>query len=121
MDELIIKIEDEQTAFVPGQTVRGQVRWSRPVPPKKARLVLFWYTEGKGDEDNGLVERIPFETPQALDKRTFAFQLPVGPYSFSGRLISLMWALELHIDKEFIRKEITVSPDGHEILLGEVR
>ncbi|NLW84635.1 MAG: hypothetical protein GXY41_09590 [Phycisphaerae bacterium] len=121
MEELTIQLDDGQTAFIPGQTIRGQVRWSRLAPPKKARLSLFWYTQGKGDEDKGLVERIQFETPQAIDKRTFEFRLPVGPYSFSGRLISLTWALEVHLDKEFIRNEITVSPSGHEILLGEVR
>jgi len=117
MDELIIQIEDEQTAFLPEQTVRGQVRWSRPVPPKKASLQLFWYTQGKGDEDTGLVEKIRFEAPQAIDKQRFEFQLPVGPYSFSGRLISLTWALELHVDKEFLRRELVVSPHGSEILL----
>jgi hypothetical protein len=47
--------------------------------------------------------------------------LPEGPYSFSGKLISLIWALELACSpgSETVRREITVSPTGHEIVLGE--
>ena len=112
-----IEIEDNQTSFLPGQIVSGIVRWLCLEPPKKVRLELFWYTEGKGDEDVGLVEKIKFESPQASDNRRFEFQLPVGPYSFSGRLISLMWTLELQVDKDCTRKELVVSPVGNEILL----
>lgn len=112
-----IEIEDNQTSFSPGQTVSGTVCWLCLEPPKKASLVLFWYTEGKGDEDLGIVEKVKFDSPQASDNRRFEFQLPVGPYSFSGRLISLTWALELEVDKECTRKDLVVSPGKTEILL----
>ena len=117
LSTISIEIEGSQTVFSPGQTVRGTVRWLCLEPPKKAGLQLLWYTEGKGDEDVGLVKKIKFDGPQASGNHRFEFQLPVGPYSFSGRLISLTWALELQVDKECARKELVVSPDGSEIQL----
>ncbi len=112
-----IEITDKQTSFLPGQTISGNVRWLCSDPPKKASLQLIWYTEGKGDEDVGLADKIKFENLYASDEKPFEFQLPIGPYSFSGRLISLTWALELQVDKEVIRKEIVLSPNGNEIML----
>ena len=112
-----IEITDNQTLFLPGQILSGNLRWLCSEPPKKASLQLIWFTEGKGDEDVGLAEEMKFENPYASDERPFEFQLPVGPYSFSGRLISLTWALELQVDEEVIRKEIILSPSGNEIML----
>ena len=118
MDELVIEIENNQTSFSPGQIISGTVRWRYLEPPQKVNLRLFWYTEGKGDEDVSLVEKIEFDGPQISDNRRFEFQLPIGPYSFSGKLISLLWGLELYVDKEFTRKEFVFSPTGSEILLS---
>lgn len=112
-----IEIEENQTSFLPEQSVRGNVCWLCSELPQKACLQLLWYTQGKGDEDVGLVEKLKFERPCASDNRPFEFQLPTGPYSFSGRLISLIWALELQVDKELTRTEIVLSPSGKEILL----
>ena len=112
-----IEIKDGQTSILPGQTLSGNARWLCLESPKKVSLQLIWFTEGKGDEDVGLAEEMKFENPYASDERPFEFQLPVGPYSFSGRLISLTWALELQVDEEVIRKEIILSPSGNEIML----
>ncbi len=112
-----IEIRENQTSFLPGQTLAGTVRWMCSEAPKKASLQLIWFTEGKGDEDVGLAEAVKFENPYASGERPFEFQLPTGPYSFSGRLISLTWALELQVDKEVARKEIILSPSGSEIML----
>ena len=117
MDQLTIEIEADQTSFAPGRTISGHARWLFAEPPDKADLQLLWYTEGKGDDDVGLAEKIVFDSPQMSDLRRFEIQLPIGPYSFSGKLISLTWALELQIDKECMRKEIVLSPTGSEIML----
>jgi hypothetical protein len=121
MNELTFDIELDRTSFAPGETVIGTVRWRCVEHPDNADLQLLWYTEGKGNEDVGLVEETHFDMPQSAESRPFEFALPDGPYSFSGKLISLTWALELHVDKEFIRKEIVVSPTGEEISLHETR
>jgi hypothetical protein len=63
------------------------------------------------------------DNPNAVGWKDFSFTLPEGPYSFSGQLISLVWALELTCSpgSETFRQEITVSPTGREITLGPAR
>jgi hypothetical protein len=69
-----------------------------------------------------VVQTKRIDNPGALGSDPFSFTLPPGPYSFSGRLISLIWALELTCtpSHETVRKEIVVSPTGREILLTSV-
>lgn len=117
MSPLTIDIDDMNTSFQPGQTVRGQAAWRLSKEPKKAVLRLLWYTAGKGTEDVGVVQAIEFDNPAMTDSRRYEFKLPEGPYSFSGQLISLIWSLELHIGNQFVRQDITVSPGGREIKL----
>lgn len=110
-----IRIPEGQTSFRPGQIIRGSLSWLCEKPPKKAQLSLLWYTEGKGTEDVGVVDMMDIENPLASENRSFEFRLPVGPYSFSGRLISLIWALELQVDKDVRRSEFVLSPSGNEV------
>ena len=67
--------------------------------------------------DNYTRFRREFDEPYASDSRNFEFKIPAGPYSFSGLLISLAWALELELDKECLQYDIVVSPTGKEISL----
>ena len=119
MQTLTIRLEHNQTAFRPGDVVAGTARWQLENQEKQIDLRLLWYTQGKGDEDAGLVDSVTFEHPGLADQRSFRFTLPNGPYCFSGSLISLRWALELSTRSGDAceRKEITVTPTGREILL----
>jgi hypothetical protein len=65
------------------------------------------------------VETLSFANPAAEDRRSFQIRAPKGPYSFSGKLISLIWALEIVVQpsEESGRTLITISPTGEEILL----
>ena len=120
MSELTLQLEQEQRVFSPGQTFGGDAHWICQEPPKKAVVRLIWYTEGKGTEDVGVVEERVFDNPQMSDQRKFSFTLPIGPYCFSGIMISLIWAVELQVDKNCTREVITVSPSGEEIRLHRV-
>ncbi len=122
MDTLNIALHDDKTAFAPGQTVEGTIRWSLQTNPEHLEFSLFWYTAGKGTRDVGVVETARFDNPGACGSKEFAFPLPDGPYSFSGKLISLIWAVELTCrpGSETARREITLSPTGREIILSEV-
>jgi hypothetical protein len=122
MNTLNIQFEQNKTSFRPGDVVAGTAGWQLEDQPRKVELCLLWYTQGKGDEDAGLVETMTFPQPGLSDQRSFRFNLPNGPYSFSGSLISLTWALELSVQpsNSCERKEITVSPTGNEILLEAV-
>lgn len=120
MEEFIVVETDHgTTAFRPGDLVEGTVRWQLSEPPEGIELRLFWSTEGRGTQDLEVVETIPFENPGALDRRTFRVRLPEGPYSFSGRLITLSWGLEA-LAQPGDRAgglQITLSPTGEEIRL----
>ena len=116
-----IKIETaENRTFLPGERVPGTVSWELAEDPASVELRLFWYTAGKGDQDIGVVETVPFDGPGARDRRTFEVRLPWEPYSFSGTLISLIWALEAVVEPgaRAERLLLIVSPSGSEILLS---
>ena len=119
MEQLAIEIQNGANAFLPGETVEGTVFWQLDQPAQTVELRLFWYTQGKGDQDVGVVSTMPFGNPGLQDRRVFRVSLPEGPFSFSGKLISLAWALELVVEpgSRASRTEITVSPTRMEILL----
>jgi hypothetical protein len=118
----VIQIRDNKTAFTPGERITGEASWELGSAPKTAELRLVWSTAGRGIQDISIVETIPFPNPQATETRLFAFTLPDGPYSFSGKLIALTWALELTIEPgdQFAQLEIVIAPGGHEISLPRV-
>jgi hypothetical protein len=99
--------------------VEGTAKWLLSEAPQTVELRLFWYTKGKGTQDIEIVESVPFEHPQLEDARPFRVTLPASPYSFSGKLISLLWALELVAKpgEQSVRVEITMSPTGEEVVL----
>jgi hypothetical protein len=117
-----VQVRDGYTAFRPGDVVEGTVSWQLEPGPKEIEARLFWYTRGKGDQDVGIVETLPYADPAPADRRPFRFRLPRGPFSFSGKLISLAWAIEAVAQpgEEAGRVEITVSPTGDEIRLAVV-
>ncbi len=112
MSELEIITEGGVTGFVPGETLRGEVTWAGVSAPGKLELQLLWYTEGKGTRDGQVVASRTIETAGASGRSPFEFTLPGGPYSYSGRLISILWALEVVATpgKEMSRIQIEVGP-----------
>jgi len=119
MDELKIELRDGKAELRPGGVVQGGVRWHLQDNPESLELSLFWYTSGKGTQNVGVVKTLKWDNPGSFGSKDFSFGLPAGPYSFSGRLISLIWALELTTfpSSETHKLELTVSPTGSEILL----
>ena len=119
MSELTIQLENEETGYRPGERVRGKVTWSLSEQPSSAELRLFWRTQGKGDEDLEVAKCISFDIPSRSQTEAFEFDLPTEPYSFSGKLISLIWSLELSVmpSDDAVRSEITISPTREEIRL----
>jgi hypothetical protein len=121
MSELKILLRNERRNFHAGDIVEGVAGWRLEKPPKSVELRLFWFTRGKGTEDVGVVSRMRFDLPQQEEGRKFSFTLPAEPWSFSGQLISLIWALELVAEPggHTARVELVVSPTGREILLHQ--
>lgn len=120
MNEIEIFLDEDRRAFRPGDSLAGRVRWQLASMPKSLEVRLLWYTEGKGDQDVGLVESQPCPGAGRSGEHAFRFVLPAGPYSFSGQLISLLWAVEAVSEPgdHTTRVEVVVSPTGEELRLG---
>ncbi len=113
---------ENKNAFRPGEMISGAVLWEFPNAPELAEVRLLWFTRGKGTEDGAIVETVKLDAAPAADTREFSFQAPNGPYSFSGTLIAVLWAVEFIAQPgdEFQRIEITIAPDGREIALPKI-
>lgn len=116
MDVLRIDLENDARNFQPGEEVSGRVIWSGGDKVESAFLRLFWHTSGKGDRDYHIEAEEKFGGSSA-GSQPFRFLLPEGPYSFSGKLISLIWALELVVlpSGETKKVDIVVAPNGREV------
>jgi hypothetical protein len=121
MSEMEIRTSGDGTGFLPGEELAGEVSWKCDSDPGPVELRLFWHTEGKGTRDVKVIETLSFSVPGRQDRRDFRFRLPDSPYSFSGKLISVIWALELVLlsSGETERLEIVVSPSRTEVALAK--
>jgi hypothetical protein len=120
MNQLSLQLENGRTEFDPGETISVQVEWKLEEAPETIELRAVWNTAGKGTTDIGIEKTQAIEFPVEAGTRRVDFNLPRAPYSFSGKLISLVWALELVAlpSLESCRREITISPNRKEVLLG---
>jgi hypothetical protein len=118
MNELRIATRNEQTSFRPGEELHGAAGWRLDQLPARIEARLFYYTRGRGTEDVVVVQRTRFDPPQQEGARPFQFTLPDAPYSFSGKLLSIIWALELVAEPggRSARFEFVMSPSGTEIV-----
>jgi len=119
MSTLKIATRDNRISFRPGEEIVGAVAWQLDQAPRAIELRLFWFTRGKGTSDVKVVQTVSFNNPKLEEARPFQLTAPTEPYSFSGKLISLIWALELVVEpgKETERLEIAISPTAEEIVL----
>ncbi len=120
MNSLRIATQQQRKNFRPGEEINGAAGWNLEAKPKSAEVRLFWYTEGKGTRDLEVVATEKLDAPGQNDERPFHFTAPEAPNSFSGKLISVIWAVELVLEPggQAERVQITISPTGEEILLS---
>lgn len=118
-EELGLFIENNRTDLKPGDALELSVLWALPSKPDSLEVRLFWYTRGKGTEDVEVIatEQVPAQA--AAGEAKVRFTLPRSPWSFSGKLVSLLWAAELVAEPgaRATRCEFFLSPSGKEILL----
>jgi len=114
-----IEIDEDRRWFLPGETISGRTVWDVDEDAEAVELRLFWHTAGKGTEDVVIVRELRVDAPESRGERRFSFELPLGPYSFSGSLITLAWALELVAlpGGELDRIDLVVAPTPVEIRL----
>jgi hypothetical protein len=104
-----------QGRYRPGELLSGEfgVRGERP-RKYTVELSVLWRTEGKGDEDLGVVffqewERdlapFDFERPH-----TFEVTLPPAPLSYDGTLIKIRWLARLRVRWELDQELLIEEP-----------
>jgi hypothetical protein len=112
-----IEIKLEKLSYSPGETVSGSVRWQLEESVENIEIRLFYYTEGKGTSDVEIVESTTIPSPPLSGSHEFRWSLPQSPYSFSGTLISLVWAIEAVLlpsgDAE--HHDFQMGPGGREL------
>ena len=122
MPELAIEFENGRKSFEPGEEISVTLSWDLASPPDAIELRAVWNTEGKGTTDLGIEHSVTIDSPNSTESRKLKFVLPEAPYSFSGNLISLVWALEVVVkpSDQSCREEFTMAPGATEVILTPV-
>lgn len=105
-------IDLPKSHYAPGETISGTILWTLDKPPESVRLTLGWWTEGRGTRDAKIEASEEWQTTSIAGEEKFSFVLPPSPYSFSGTLITLKWALELSVRKggQTAVEPVVISP-----------
>lgn len=115
MNQFSLSIKQKQ--YRPTERLRGEASWQLKKTPKKLQINLYWTTAGRGNTDLRIIESKSLK-PEKQGFNHFEFILPAGPYSFSGRLISLTWAVEFIAgNRQCLTETIIVAPTGEELRL----
>jgi len=125
MSQMHLELADGKTEYRPGQSLEGVAFWELAEAPRTIEVRLYWQTQGKGTVDLEIVRTVTFNGVAAQDRRPFRIELPAGPYSVSGKLVSIVWGVELVAEPkgDSDNIEITISPTGREVRLdrGETK
>lgn len=116
-----LRLELPRHEFQPGDEIEGVASWSADAAIDALTLRLGWHTEGRGDREAAVAEQSKIEDPPREGRQAFSFSAPESPYSFSGKLVSLVWevSLQAYPGKEVVAEVVTISPTGREIALHE--
>jgi len=89
------------------------VEWEFDSTPSQINVEISWTTSGKGTDDSETVFTEDWNPNSAAGQRRFEYQLPRGPISVQGNLVSIDWQIECtshhpkaHDEKPFILSHI---------------
>jgi hypothetical protein len=123
MDKISIQLKDGKISYQPGEKLRGELEWNLTQEVNDITINIFWYTEGAGDQDSEIAVTETIKMPLKSDRQSFEIELPIAPYSYSGQITSLKWAIEASTLQEKVKdvKEFSMTPGNKEIILPEVK
>ena len=107
---MVLTVVDESPARRPGDVLEIDAEWTLDAAPSVCESRLIWYTEGRAVPEVHVVETQEAR-PTERGTHRFQFTLPEWPYSYSGKLFSIRWAVEVVLDDEDARWEFTLRPD----------
>lgn len=96
--------------FHPGDTVSGvvEIQPDDVMTYNKIEIKVGWHTEGKGDRDGRLLHEIELPkgelNPQYPLVEPFDIVMPDSPWTFYGHYINIIWAIEVTIHINWLRK-----------------
>ena len=119
MSRMHLELADGKTKYLPGETIEGVAFWELAAAPEFVEVRLYWRTQGKGTVDLEIVRNMRFTKVALQDRRPFQLETPAAPYSVSGKLISIVWGVELVSEPqgEAANIDIVLSPTGKEVRL----
>ena len=109
-----LRIRDQRDCWAPDDRMEVDVEWSSVDPVDEVEIRLLWKTSGRGDEDEGVVEKERIDSPGSSSSRRVEFRLPRGPWSFDGELVTINWFVDavLWPSGEQTQTEFALSPTG---------
>lgn len=119
MNSINVATADGRTAFEPGEEISVDLNWDLEEAPEAIELRLVWNTAGKGTTDVEVVRTERIDEPMGRNSRRMTLKLPRSPYSFSGKLVSIVWAIEAVAlpEESSSRFEIVIAPHATEVEL----
>ena len=123
MDKISIQLKNDKISYCPGEKISGEVEWNFTQEVKDITINVFWYTEGIGEQDSEIAVNEIIKLPLKSDRQSFEIELPMGPYSYSGQITSLKWAIEATSLKDKVKavKEFSMTPGNKEIILPKIK
>ena len=119
--KLHLEFPAKRSAFEPGETIEALCVWQAEAGEALDRLELrvFWRTKGRGDTDVRVVKGHGIEDPERSGSMTVEIELPASPYSFTSKLITMQWGLELVAfpTEESKSRRLVIAPEGQPVEL----
>jgi hypothetical protein len=94
-NNFIAKLADDKRNYQPGEELVLGITWDFGEPLTKFEVRLVWNTEGKGDRDLETMKTITLAAPGQSGQELVRTQLPYLPYSYRGKLLAIVWAVEV--------------------------
>ena len=111
-----IDLKFKGSRFKPGQVLDLRLVWADKHPFERMSLSLVWHTRGRGTPENHIAFSVDIENQNPSGDQRISLRLPDGPYSYSGKFITLSWTLEaiLHESEQEHIKTIVIGPNQKE-------
>lgn len=118
---MIATIELASGGVEPGGPIAGVVRWAGRA--QTVRIALWWQTKGKGDPDKETVQSITYPVADGgRSELRFELVAPFAPFTFSGKLISVIYTLTATVaasgGTSEANVEVVIAPNGVEVVLA---
>lgn len=109
-----VRLTDQLRAWKPGEALDVEIRWASEEPIEEVEVRLLWRTQGRGDEEDGVVASERWPALGTSGDRDLQFRLPAGPWSYEGELLTIRWYVDAALwpSGEHAEAQITLSPTG---------